>query len=124
MDVGNLSFPPASNLVAKEPKASRPSRSNRTFRYDTSLFAVEVGNGRLLDHKPTLRNIDYQSRVVEVAASSSVSEGRACLEQLAAHPDDVRSSAQWDPVEVHGTALLAHVEASVGLPQVTTHDRS
>jgi hypothetical protein len=85
---------------------------------------VEVRNGRLLDHKATFRNVDYQSRVVEVAASSSVNERRAYLEHLAAHPDNVRSSAQWDPVEIHGTALLAHTEPSVGLPRVTPHDRS
>ena|SRR5712691_6128232 len=86
VDVGNVSFSPASNLVAEEPKVSRPSRSLRAFRHDTSLFAVKVGNGPLLDHIAAFRNADFQSRVVQVAASSLLQKRRDRLESLAVRP--------------------------------------
>ena len=49
--VGHHAFSPAADLVAEEAKPPCPSRSNGALGDDASLFTVEVGNGRHLDHE-------------------------------------------------------------------------
>ena len=54
IDVRNAALSPTPNLVAEDPESAEPAHSNWTLRHHTSSFAVQIGDGRLLDHDMTV----------------------------------------------------------------------
>lgn len=121
MDVGDRSVEPTPDLVTEDPEVSGPSHSNRASRDDPPELAAEIGNRRLLDHVATVRNIDLQRRVVEVAALSPLKRRRNHLEDRAADPSRVRASAQRDPEEVHGSPRPARLVSKGRSRRLITH---
>jgi hypothetical protein len=50
-DVRDIPVAPATDLVAKDPKATGPAAADRTFGDDATLIAVLVTDRRLFDHE-------------------------------------------------------------------------
>ena len=70
-DVWDDAVTPAADLVAKNPKASSPARSNRAFGDDASLRTVGITNRSLLDHESSLRYVHHEPGVIQVASRPS-----------------------------------------------------
>ena len=100
IDVGNGATSPAPNLIAEDPVSPEPSHSDGTLRHHTSPFAMQIRYRRLLDHEVTFWRGDDERRMVEITARTTGNESRRRLEELPADPNDVRSGAQRDPVQV------------------------
>src|SRR5512132_1224093 len=87
----------------------RKSRNRRTSLESTGpskttprCSPVRVRDWGLLDHEAALGGDDHESRVIEVARTSSLHTRADRLEQPSAQPHEVLPCAQRDPVEVHG----------------------
>ena len=100
IDVGNGASSPAPNLVAEDPESPEPSHSDGTLRYHTSPFAMQIRYRRLLDHEVTFWRGDDERRMVEITPRTTGNESCRRLKELPADPNDVRSGAQRDPVQV------------------------
>ena len=70
-DVWDDAVTPAADLVAKNPKAASPARSDRAFCDDAALRAVGITNRRLLDHESSLRYMHHKPGVIQVGNRAS-----------------------------------------------------
>jgi len=106
-DIGDDAVSPPTDLVPEEPEASSESRADRSLQDHAASFPVRVWDRGLLDHEAALGSDDDESRVIEVARTSSLHTRADPLEQLSGQPHDVLPHAQRDPVEIHGCGWLA-----------------
>jgi hypothetical protein len=106
-DIGDDAVSPPADLVPEKPEASSESRADRALQGHAASFPVRVGDRGLLDHESAPGGDDHESRVIEVARTSSLHTRADRLEQPSAQPHDVLPRAQWDPEEIHGCRWLA-----------------
>jgi hypothetical protein len=62
-----------------------------------------IGDRGLFDHEAARRDDDHESRVIEIAPTSSLKTRAGRLEKPSAQPHDVLPRAQRYPVEIHGS---------------------
>ena len=99
-DVWDDPITPAANLVPKDPKAPCPTRSDCAFRNDTPLGPVGIANRGLLDHEPSLRHVDDERRVIEIAGRTASQSCCNCLVDAAVEPHRMTTRAERQPVEI------------------------
>jgi hypothetical protein len=92
-DVWDDAVTPATDLVAKNPKAPRPARSDRAFRDDASLRTVGITNWSLLDHESPLGYVHHEPGVIEVASRPSPQSGRYGFVDAPVEPHGMTSCA-------------------------------
>ncbi|MET0973376.1 MAG: hypothetical protein ABWY95_08140 [Thermoleophilaceae bacterium] len=105
VNVRNLSASPEANLVPEDPKSACQATANGTFRDDSPRLAAQVQRWRLLDHERSLRNLDPERGVIEVARRPPL---QACGQRLidaTVEPDEVPTGAAGQPVQVDCRAL-------------------
>jgi hypothetical protein len=106
---------------------SRLFRSDGPLQDHSPAFTVMIGDGGLFDHEAARRGDDDESRVIEVARTSSPDTRADCLEKPSAQPHDVLPHdvlprAQRYPIEIHGSGMqVADGIAFPGPHAVTEH---
>jgi hypothetical protein len=96
-----MSVAPATYLVAKDPKPACPAGPDRTFRDNAALLAAGVTDRRLLDYESCRSDTDFERRVVQVARRSPLSPRRRRLEHATVESDEMSTSTQGQPAQVH-----------------------
>ncbi len=66
IDVGNLALTSTPNLVVDESESAEPTRSDWTYRPNTTRVTIQIRNRRLLDHTVTFWRRDDEHRMVEI----------------------------------------------------------
>jgi hypothetical protein len=105
VDVGDRSVAPATYLVSKEPKPTRPVAAHRTFGDNATLLAVCAPDGRLLDYESGRCNAHVKGRVVKVAHRSTLSPCGNRLEQATVESNEMATSTERQPIQVDRALL-------------------
>ena len=103
VQIGDAPASPASDLVAERAEASGPSHSDRSFHDDAALLRRGDRVRALARSRSALPARGPPAPSDRGRGSSTPSERRDPLEHLAADSDYVRSCAEWDPIQVHGS---------------------
>jgi hypothetical protein len=124
-DVWDDAVSPPTDLISEETETSDEFRSDRSFQDDSPPLTLMIGDRRLFDHEAARRGGDNESRVIEIARTSSLKTRADHLEKPPAQPHDVLPRAQRYPVEIHRCGRLECIARGSEFPgphAVTEHD--
>src|SRR5512132_1953286 len=119
-DIGDDALSPSTDLVSEETETSGEFRSDRSLHDHSPPFTVMIGDGGLFDHEAARRDDDHESRVIEIAPTSSLKTRADRLEKASAQPHDVLPRAQRYPVEIHGSGAQVCSVCGFELPSPHT----
>src|SRR3954462_11043373 len=122
-DVGDVPIPPEPDLVAEDPKPTRPTTAHGDCGDHPTLPATQVRDRRLLDHEPRLRDLDLERRVVEIARWTPLDRRHQRLVRTTVQPDKAPACAERQPVQGNGHAPSWPI-ASAPLWAVCAHSAS
>jgi hypothetical protein len=83
---------PPPDLVAEDPKPSRPLQSDSASADNTASVAIHIRHRRLLDHVAPFWNADLERRVIQLTTFSPLHSRGCRFEYGPAHPSCVRTS--------------------------------
>jgi hypothetical protein len=100
VDVFNDAVAPASDLVSEGSQRPDPATADRAFADDAPLPATPIRDRSLLDHKPTVRRVDDERRVVKVATPASVKCRDDSFIDATVQSDRVAARSERQPVQI------------------------
>jgi hypothetical protein len=109
-DVRNDTVAPTADLVAEQLQPTCRPCSDRSLGDNATLRAVAGPNRRLLYDVPSVRHVDFERGVVQVALISPLDSRRESLEHAAVQSDRVTAGSEREPIQVDSSSRNRHGE--------------